>query len=192
MSVTGSSVDSSKLDAAIKRIDELKKKYPQPRSAVMPALYIAQELFGYLHDQAIDWVAEQMNLPPVQVMEVACFYTMYYKKPVGKYHFQICRTLSCAVCGMCKLTEKLHQRFGIKPGEVSADGMWSYEEVECLGSCGTAPMCQINDIYFEKLDAAKLDQIINLIEQKKPDLRYSTLRDTIGEGLAGYAKSEVI
>jgi hypothetical protein len=75
---------------------------------------------------------------------------------------------------------------------VSADGMWSYEEVECLGSCGTAPMVQINDIYFEKLDPRKLEEIITKIAQEKPELRYSTLTDQIGAGLAGYAKSEVI
>lgn len=177
---------------AVTRVQELKKKYPNSRSAIMPALYVAQEVFGYLNDEAIQWVATQMELPPVQVMEVASFYTMYYKKPVGKYHFQICRTLSCAICGMCQLTKLLHKKFGINPGEVSADGMWSYEEVECLGSCGTAPMCQINDIYFEKLDTQKLEEIISKIQKEKPDLRYSTLKDTIGDGLAGYAKSEVI
>jgi NADH-quinone oxidoreductase subunit E len=174
------------------RVDELKKKYPNPRSAVMPALYIAQEIFGHISDEAVAWVSDAMQMPAVQVREVASFYTMYYKKPVGKYHFQICRTVSCAICGMCKLTELLHKKFGVKPGEVSADGMWSYEEVECLGSCGTAPMVQINDIYFEKLDPRKLEEIITKIAQEKPDLRYSTLTDQIGAGLAGYAKSEVI
>jgi NADH-quinone oxidoreductase E subunit len=183
---------NSKLEIAAKRAEELKKQYPNSRSAIMPVLYLAQEVFGYISDEAVSWVSKIMDIPPVQVMEVATFYTMYYKKPVGKYHFQICRTLSCAVCGMCKLTEALHKRFGVVPGEVTADGMWSYEEVECLGSCGTAPMCQINDIYFEKLDAAKLNQIIDKIELQKPELRYSTLTDTIGEGLAGFARSEVI
>ena len=178
--------------AAQKRVEEIKKKYPEPRSAIMPALYIAQELYGYINDEAVAWVSEVMSLPAVQVREVACFYTMYYKKPVGKYHFQICRTVSCAVCGMCKLTELLHKKFGIMPGEVTKDGMWSYEEVECLGSCGTAPMVQINDIYFEKLNPGKLDEIISKIEKEKPELRYSTLKDEIGAGLAGYARSEVI
>ena len=177
---------------ALTRVEALKKMYPQSRSAIMPALYIAQEIFGFISDEAVSFVSSALQVPAVQVREVASFYTMYYKKPVGKYHFQVCRTLSCAICGMCKLTETLHHKFGIKPGEVTADGMFSYEEVECLGSCGTAPMIQVNDLYFEKLNPEKLTDLISKITKEKPDLRFSTLKDTIGEGLAGYAKSEVI
>lgn len=178
--------------AAEEKIEALKKRYPDPKSAVMPALYMAQEVFGHVNDEAVRWVAEKVGLPPVQVMEVATFYTMYYKKPVGKYHFQICRTLSCALCGACSLTQHLKHRFHLEPGEISKDGMWSYEEVECLGSCGTAPMCEINDVYFENLTPEKLETIIKKLEEEKPDLRYSAIRDQLGGGLKGYAKSEVI
>ncbi len=177
---------------AEKRIEEIKKQYPDQKSAVMNALYIAQEYFGYISDEAVEWVASRVDMPPVHVREVATFYTMYYKKPVGKYHFQICRTLSCAVCGATKLTKYLHDRFKVSPSEVTEDGMWSYEEVECLGSCGTAPMIQINDIYFENLSVDKLASIIDRIETEKPDLRYSTIKDEIGGGLNGCPKSEVI
>lgn len=177
---------------AEKRIQEVIKLYPEKRSAIMPALYIAQEHFGHVTDDAVWWIAEKIGVAPVQVMEVATFYTMYYKKPVGKYHFQVCRTLSCAICGSKKITEHLKNRFHINPGEVSKDGMWSYEEVECLGSCGTAPMCQINDVFFENLTPQKLYEVINRIEIEKPDLRYSAINDKLGDGLKGCPKSEVI
>lgn len=179
-------------NVANERIEELKKRYPNVRSAVMPALYIAQEVFGHINDEAIRWVSEKIGMAPVHVMEVATFYTMYYKAPVGRYHFQVCRTLSCAVCGSCKLTEHLHNRFHLKPGEVSKDGMWSYEEVECLGSCGTAPMCEVNDVFFENLTPEKLEAIIKKIEEEKPDLRFSAIRDQLGGGLKGHTKSEVV
>lgn len=174
------------------RIEELKKRYPDAKSAIMPALYMAQEVFGSITQDAVRWVSEKVGVPPVQVMEVATFYTMYYKKPVGRYHVQVCRTLSCAITGARPLVELLHERFKILPGEVSSDGMWSYEEVECLGSCGTAPMCEINDVYFENLTTVKLQQILDKIEAEKPDLRYSAIRDELGAGLKGHVKSEVI
>lgn len=174
------------------RLEEIKRLYPDTRSAVMAALYIAQEELGSITQEAIEWVSERVGIPPVHVMEVATFYTMYYKKPVGKYHFQVCRTLSCAIRGSKKITERLNQRFGLLPNQVSEDGMWSYEEVECLGSCGTAPMCEINDTYFENLTPEKMDEIIDRIAKERPDLRFSTINDDLGEGLAGRPKSEII
>lgn len=179
-------------DKAEKRIEEIKGRYPDAKSAIMPALYIAQEELGHVNDQAIAWVSEKIGMAPAHVMEVATFYTMYYKKPVGKYHFQVCRTLACALCGTRKLTEVLKRKFHVEPGEVTRDGMWSYEEVECLGSCGTAPMCQINDIFFENLTESKLEKIIEDIKTEQPDLRYSTVNGTIGAGLKGYSKSQII
>lgn len=175
-----------------KRLDDLKLLYPDKRSAVMPALYLTQEHYGHITKEGIEWVAERLQMPPIHVLEVATFYTMYYKRPVGKYHIQVCRTLSCSLRGARKITERLRQRFGIEPNQVSGDGLWSYEEVECLGSCGTAPMCEINDTYFENLSAEKIDQIIDRIEREKPDLRFSTLKDELGEGLKGHSKSEVV
>ncbi len=177
--------------AAEKRAAEIIPLYPQSRSAVMPLLYIAQEEFGLITQEGIEWVASKINLPPVQVWEIATFYTMYYKKPVGRYHFQVCRTLPCALRGAKLVSEYLHKKLGLLPGEVSKDGMWSFEEVECLGSCGTAPMCQINDVFFENLTEAKLGEIIGRIEKEKPDLRFSTIKDELGAGLSGSPKSEI-
>ena len=177
---------------AQKRAQEMIAQYPQKRSAVMPLLYIAQEHTKYITQSAVEWVAAQLGMPPVQIWEVATFYTMYYKKPIGQYHVQVCRTLPCALRGARKVSEYFHKKFGVQPGEVTKDGMWSFEEVECLGSCGTAPMCQINDVFFENLTDEKLDQLVARIEQEKPDLRYSTVKDELGAGLAGCPKSEIM
>ena len=179
-------------EAAEKRAAALLEQYPQKRSAVMPLLYIAQEELGNIVDQrGIEWVASKVGITPVQVWEVATFYTMYYKEPVGQYHVQVCRTLSCALVGAKKISEYLMKRLGVKPGEVTPDGVWSFQEVECLGSCGTAPMCQINDTFFENLTEEKIEQILSRIEKEKPDLRYSTVRDDMAEGLPGCPKSEL-
>lgn len=178
--------------AAEKRASEIIPQYPQARSAVMPLLYIAQEELGSLTPEGVEWVAAKLSMPPVQVWEVATFYTMYYKKPVGKYHIQVCRTLPCALRGAKFISEQLHERLGLRPGEVSKDGLWSFEEVECLGSCGTAPMCQINDVFFENLTKDKLDTLLSRIEKEKPDLRFSTIRDDLGAGLSGCSKSEIL
>ncbi|MEI6518251.1 MAG: NAD(P)H-dependent oxidoreductase subunit E, partial [bacterium] len=120
------------------------------------------------------------------------FYTMYYKKPVGRYHVQVCRTLPCALRGAKRISQFLREHLGLKPGEVSADGTWSFEEVECLGSCGTAPMCQINDIFFENLNEEKLTKLLDRIEKESPDLRFSTVRDQLGAGLKGCPQSEIV
>lgn len=179
-------------EVAEKRLVEIIGKYPEKRSAIMPALYIAQEELGFISEEAVNWVATRLGLPPIQVMEIATFYTMYFKTPVGKYHVQVCRTLSCALCGAKSLTEYLSKRLGIVPGQVTPDGFWSLEEVECLGSCGTAPMCQINDVFFENLSVDDLARVLDRIEKEKPDLKYSTVNDSIGVGLNGRPLSEIV
>ena len=178
-------------DAAEARLKEIVATYPKEKSAVMAALYIAQEELGSITQQAVAWVANRLSLAPAHVLEVATFYTMYYKKPVGRYHFQVCRTLSCALCGKKEITQYLYERFKIAPGEVSADGMWSFEEVECLGSCGTAPVVQINDVFFENLNPERLKVVIDQIASDKPDLRLSMVRDELGNGLPAQPRSQV-
>ena len=179
-------------EEAKQKLQEIMKQYPNPQSAVMPALYLVQEEMGHISDEAISWVSEQVGISPVHVMELVTFYTMYRRKPLGKYHVQVCRTLSCGLCGAKGLMDYLHDRLGIKPGEVSEDGMFSYEHVECLGSCGTAPMCEINDTYFENLTPEKLAEVMDKLLKDQPDLSFSTKRDELGDGLAGHPKSEVM
>jgi len=171
---------------------EIKKKYPAEKSAVVPALYIAQEELGCLNEEALAWVAERTGVQPAHVRELASFYSMFYSRRLGRYNIQVCRTLPCALRGAEKIVEYLRDRFGLKPGQVSADGMWSYEEVECLGSCGTAPVCRINDHYFENLTPQKLALIIERLTVEKPDLSYSTILDSLGVGLKDYPKSEIV
>jgi NADH-quinone oxidoreductase subunit E len=178
-------------NAAETKLQEIITRYPQKKSAVMPALYIAQEELGWISPEAVEWVANRLELPTSHVYEVASFYTMYYKRPVGRFHVQVCRTLSCQLVGARKLVDRLENRLGLQAGEVSADGMWSFEEVECLGSCGTAPMCQINDVFFEKLSPERLDEIIEQISVEKPDLRYSTIREELGKGMPEQSRSQV-
>ena len=179
-------------EAANARVEELLKLYPKSKSVIMPALHMAQQEKGHLTEDAIRWVSEKLDLPLAHVIGVATFYTMYYKEPVGRYHIQVCRTLSCMLCGARKLTAYVKERLGVEAGEITADGLWSFEEVECLGSCGTAPMVEINDIYFENLTAETLGKLMDEIEAETPDLRYSDFKQELGKGLPQRPRSEVL
>ncbi|HMO17259.1 MAG TPA: NAD(P)H-dependent oxidoreductase subunit E [Oligoflexia bacterium] len=174
------------------QLERIKVKYPRKKSAIMPALYIAQEYFGFVSKEAIAWVSGQLDLPPAHVESVATFYTMYYKRPVGRYHIQVCRTLSCMLCGAKELTSYLKDRLRVGAGEPTKDGLWSWEEVECLGSCGTAPMVEINDVFFENLTPELLGKTMDLIEKEKPDLRFHAGSGTLGSGLPDHSRSQVI
>ncbi len=178
---------------ALIRVEELKNYYPSKKSAVMPLLQLLQEEQGKISEDGIIWVAEQVEMSPVHVRELVTFYSMYTTKERGQYHFQVCRTLSCAVMGegSKKICQAIEKRCDVKEKAVSANGLWSFEQVECLGSCGTGPMCEINDTYFENLTAEKITEIINLIEQEKPDLKFSTKKDALGSGLKNYSPSAV-
>ncbi|MCI5064163.1 NAD(P)H-dependent oxidoreductase subunit E [bacterium] len=179
-------------DEGMKRVESLKQKYPRIQSAVMPILFLVQEEHGHISDEAIDWVSEQVDITPAHVMELVTFYTMYRREKLGKYHIQVCRTLSCGLCGAKKLMEYLHERLQVEPREVSEDGLFSYEHVECLGSCGTAPMCEINDTYFENLTPEKLGEVMDRLAKELPDLDYSTKRDDMAESPKGFTKSQVL
>ena len=150
---------------SLRKIDREIAKYPseQRQSAVMSALIIAQDEKGWLSTETMDYVASYLGMRPVQVYEVATFYSMIHTEPIGKYHIQICRTLSCKIRGAGKITEHCVQKLGIKPGETTADGRFTLSEVECLGSCGTAPMLQINFDYHEDLTPEKVDQVLDAL-----------------------------
>ncbi len=136
-------------------------KYPEKRSALLPALWIAQNEIGHLSEAAMQDVAALLELTPVQVFDVATFYSMYNLAPVGKYHIQVCKTLSCALVGMGAILEHLKARLGIALGEVTRDGLFSLKVVECLASCGSGPMMQINSDYYEWLTPEKVDRILD-------------------------------
>ncbi len=148
------------------KIEEIAKRYPDRRSAVMPALYLAQEKYGYLSKEAMEEVAGILSLPPVQVYEIATFYTMYNRQPVGRYHIQVCTNVSCMLLGAENLVDYIKKRLGIEVGETTSDGLFTLSTVECLGSCGTAPVMQINDEYYENLTKEKVDDILNTLKSK--------------------------
>ncbi|MBP1627252.1 MAG: dehydrogenase subunit [Holophagaceae bacterium] len=142
-------------------IGALAAKYPEPLAATLPALYLAQEDMGFTSLAAMKEVARVLRIPEGHVYGVATFYTMYQKKPVGCFHLQVCTNLCCALRGGAQLFQRLCERLAVHPGEVSPDGLWSVEEVECLGSCGSGPCLQVNqETYDEFVDEARLDRII--------------------------------
>ncbi len=147
-------------DATRQKIDALIRRYPQRRSALIPSLHLAQEEFGYLSLDAIREVSTIFELPPNEVYEVASFYTMLYKKPVGKYVVQVCTNISCLLCDCESILSHLCSKLGIKPGETTPDKRFTLLEVECLASCGTAPVVQINEDYYENLTPEKVDGIL--------------------------------
>jgi NADH-quinone oxidoreductase subunit E len=145
-------------------LDEIKAlpaRYPQPRSAVMPALDLAQEEVGYLTQEAMTEVAHALQLDPGYVEGVATFYTLFHLVPVGKHRLYICTNLSCTLRGAEEIVEHLREAIGVKEaGEVSSDGLFSYEEVECMGACEYAPMCRVDHRYVYDLTPDKIDTLI--------------------------------
>jgi NADH-quinone oxidoreductase subunit E len=142
------------------RVDAIVARYPEKKAALLPVLWEVQREKGWVDLDSEDWVATKLGVSPAHVHGVVTFYTMYKQKPMGKYHFQVCTTLSCMLRGSDELMKHLEKRLGVKPGEVTADGRYSLCRVECLGSCGTAPMFQLNDDYHENLDLEKVDEIL--------------------------------
>jgi NADH-quinone oxidoreductase E subunit len=151
------------VEEEIQRIIEI---FPVKRSALLPILYVVQREAGYVSEEAMGWVASLLELTPIQVYEVATFYTLFNLKPMGRYHLQVCRTLSCALVGAERLVSYLEQRLGIKVGETTPDGLFTLRTVECLASCGTAPMMQINDQYYENLNRERVDILLDELRAK--------------------------
>lgn len=148
-------------EKAVQEINELTYKYATRRSAVMPALSVVQREHGYVTEEGMRDVARILGVKPVLVFEVATFYTMYNKKPVGKYHIQVCMNIACSLLGAGHLMDFLSRKLGIKTRETTSDKKFTLSAVECLGSCGTAPMMQINDAYYENLTEGKVEEILN-------------------------------
>jgi NADH-quinone oxidoreductase E subunit len=146
---------------SIKKIRGLKGRYPVRKSAVLMVLHVVHDQFGYLDRAAVREAADLMDLPLIDFEQAASFYTMFPPREVGTYHIQVCRTLSCMLRGSEELVEFLKEKLGIGMGEVTADGLFSLTEVECLGSCGTAPMMQVNDKYYENLTRDRIEKILS-------------------------------
>jgi NADH-quinone oxidoreductase subunit E len=166
----------------LKRIDEIISHYPVERrkSALLPVLHIAQqELGGYLSVDGMDYVATLMEIKPIEVYEVVTFYSMFQIEPVGKYLIEVCQTGPCAICGSERIVDQLEQILEIKTGETTHDGLFTLKTVECLGSCGTAPVMQINTVFYESLTLEKINQIIDDLKQngnnQPPEMRWANL-----------------
>jgi NADH-quinone oxidoreductase E subunit len=143
-----------------KKFQETVSRYPKKEAAMLPVLYLAQREFGYLSAEAVQYVAKLMDQPPARVAGVVSFYTMLNSRPVGRHHIQICRTLSCALAGAEKITASVKRTLGIELGQTTPDGRFTLSEVECLASCGTGPMMQVNDDYYENLTTEKVSAIL--------------------------------
>jgi NADH-quinone oxidoreductase subunit E len=146
-------------------IDEVISHYPKKRSASLMLLHAMQEKFGYISRQAVDWVAAKLELQPINIYELVTFYPMFHQKPVGRHHLRVCRTLSCALGGSYKLHEHICEKLGLDPQEhgpqTTNDGGFTVEFVECLASCGTAPVMMCNDGFHEGVSDKKADEILS-------------------------------
>ena len=144
--------------------ERLVKRYPTRESMILPSLWLAQEQEGWISAEAIAYIADRIGTFASMVYEVATLYTMYNLSPKGKYHFCVCCTLSCYLLGKQEIVDYLQKEIGVKPGEVSADGQYSLEEVECLGHCGTAPVVQVNGEFDENMTVGKLKELLTTLK----------------------------
>ncbi len=145
------------------KVKEIIARYPdgKQKSAILPVLHLAQEQYGWLSTEAMDYVAGLLQLEPIEVYEVATFYSMYNLKPVGKYVFEVCQTGPCMLRGSEEIIEYIKQKLNIKVGETTPDGLFTLKTVECLGACGYAPMMQLGKHYREHLTKEKVDAIVD-------------------------------
>jgi NADH-quinone oxidoreductase subunit E len=143
-----------------RELDEILTRYPTKMAACIPALHLCQAQEGWISDEVITWVAHRLDLPPAHVKGVVTFYTLFNQKPVGKHQVWVCRTLPCALRGADSILHHCEKKLGIHEGETTADGKVTLRTAECLASCGTAPMIQVDQDYFENLTTEKVDEIL--------------------------------
>ncbi len=156
--------------ALIEKFDEIVKRYPvgKQKSALLPLLHLVQAEFGWTSVPAMDKVATYLDIEPIEVYEVASFYTMYFLQPKGKYVLEVCRTGPCCLVGAEKIMDHIEKKLGVKEGEVTADGLFSWRGVECLAACGFGPVLQIGPEYtfYENLTEQSVDQLIDDLRNK--------------------------
>ncbi len=162
-------------DNSLALVQSIIKRYPEgkQKSALLPLLHLAQAEFdGWLSVPTMDYVASLLSIKPIEVYEVASFYSMFNLKPVGKCLIEVCRTSSCWLRGANEIVDHIGNKLGIKPGETTADGKFTLKTVECLGSCGTAPMLQIGDKFHEDLTFDKVDSLLDEWSNKTEHSKY--------------------
>jgi NADH-quinone oxidoreductase subunit E len=153
---------------AEKEFNDILERYPrdQRRAAMLPTLYLAEREFGHISHDVEQYVGELLEVPPVKVHEVVTFYTLFAREPRGKYHFQVCRGVSCDLKACQVTTNHLSEKLSIKVGETSEDLKYTLTEVECLGACEVAPMMQLNEDYYSNLTPERLDEIVESTNSK--------------------------
>jgi NADH-quinone oxidoreductase subunit E len=146
-------------------------RFPNKRAALLPVLHAVQHEYNWIPTQAMEEIADFLGLAPAEVLDTATFYEEYWLKPKGKFLIQVCRSLSCEICGSNDLTSFCKQKLGLELGESTADGRFTLVELECLGACGTAPVALVNEVLHEELTVAKLQQIIDELPQDPHDYK---------------------
>lgn len=141
--------------------DKYIPRYPTRRAVLLPALHLVQHTYNWIPMQALEEVAAFLEISPAEALDTASFYEEYWLKPKGKYLVGVCRSLACEICGSREITERLKRKLGIEVGETTADGRFTLIEMECLGSCGTAPVALVNEVLAEEIDPAKLEQVLD-------------------------------
>jgi NADH-quinone oxidoreductase subunit E len=150
----------------LQEIAELQKRYPQPMASLLPVLWRLQEKRGWLDDEAMEEAAAVCQVSKSHVQGVVSFYTMFFDKPMGKYHVQVCTNVSCMLRGGEKLLDEMKNKLGIQNLEHTADGIFSLEETECMGACGGAPMMAVNETFFEMVENTEATEVIDHIRAK--------------------------
>lgn len=153
-------------EANMEKLRHLLTRYPTKQAALLPTLWMAQEQFGWISTEVIDLISELLDLPPSHVYGVVSFYTMYYRKPMGTYHIQLCTNLSCMLMGGATVLDALKEKLGIGLGETTPDGVFSLDEVECLAACEMAPMCQMNDEFHGPLTPESVSQFVDQLRAR--------------------------
>ncbi len=155
-------------ESLLKKFDQLIARYPLKRSAVVPMLLYAQDEVGHVSDEVIAEVARRVDVRPIEVTEVVSFYSMLHRHPIGKYNIQVCTNISCMLRGAEEIFEHCSRRLGIGHKQTTSDGLFTLEEVECLGACCGAPAMQVNYDFYENLTPEKIDALLEELRKKEP------------------------
>lgn len=153
------------------KFDTIIARYPLKRSAIVPLLLFAQDEIGYVSDEAIEEIAQRVGVQPIEVVEDISYYSMLHRQPIGKYNLQVCTNISCMLRGSEEIFQHCAKKLGIGHKQTTLDGMFSLEEVECLGACCGAPAMQVNYDYYENLTPEKVDELIEELKKKEPGPR---------------------
>lgn len=150
-------------------------RYPQKRAALLPALHMVQHKYGWIPTKAIQELAEFLQIAPAEALDTATFYEEYWLKPKGKYLLQVCRSLACEICGSREIADHIRRKLNVEVGETTPDGKFTLIELECLGSCGTAPAALCNDVLFENLTTKDIDRILDNLPEEPHDFKDPTI-----------------